>query len=736
MDGSDDSLGLGLNDFLLSKGLEENILHAIESEVQVLYFPAGATLFSQGDQGDCLYGLASGQLEISVCYPDGSQFSIDILEPGAILGEIAILTGQVRTATARAIVDCKLYRLSRDSFDRLADLYPILEDRLANVMSLNINRLISTQVIRHLFGNLDPLALRELDKNFSWQHLKSGEMLYHQGEPGDSMAIVISGRLQVVVEGAGKSHMVAELQRGMIIGEISLLTGVARTATVYAVRETDLIVLTRDRFEVLIQQYPVVMREISRTLAERLNHNTQILAREQPQHICIALVPGSSAAQMSNLAEHLKQTLSIYGPVLHLNSDSFASLYPRRHAISSESETRANPLIESWLDEQESHFSYLLLETDRTWTPWTERCIGHADTIYFVVQAKDSLDFNDIKTRIHQSSSRAQLELVLIHQNDQAAPQDTETWLQKLPFTRHHHIRSSSVVDYRRLARRIARRSTGLVLSGGGARGFAHLGVYRALLEAGIEIDVIGGTSMGALLGAAIAHFEDYQLLIDEASMFSSTRVLMDYTFPITALNATRKITDLLRNNFGQTRIEDLWRPFFCVSTDLSSLQPVIHRTGLLWEAVRASIAIPGVFAPISKNGHLLVDGGLVDNMPIDIMREICESGLVIAVNVAQAQEAHRYWDFAPSVSGWRVLFNKLNPFAKPMQVPSLTDTLMRTIDLVTQFNLRESLALADLVIVPQVDHINPLQWEAWKEGVDLGYQAAQHALEGWQRSF
>jgi CRP-like cAMP-binding protein len=187
MDGSDDSLGLGLNDFLLFKGLEENILHAIESEVQILYLLAGATLFTQGDQGDCLYGLASGQLEISVCYPDGSQLSIDILEPGAILGEIAILTGQVRTATARMLADCKLYRLSRDSFDRLANLYPILEDRLANVMSLNINRLVSTQVIRYLFGNLDPLALRELDKIFSWQHLKSGEMLYHQGEPGDSI---------------------------------------------------------------------------------------------------------------------------------------------------------------------------------------------------------------------------------------------------------------------------------------------------------------------------------------------------------------------------------------------------------------------------------------------------------------------------------------------------------------------------------------------------------------------
>ena len=225
-------------------------------------------------------------------------------------------------------------------------------------------------------------------------------------------------------------------------------------------------------------------------------------------------------------------------------------------------------------------------------------------------------------------------ELVLLHPGTAQRPSGTAGWLAKRDLHAHHHVRLGDQTHMQRLARRLAGRALGLVLSGGGARGFAHVGVLRAMEELGIEIDLIGGTSMGALVGGQYARGLGLHESLELNRRFANPKQLFDYTLPLTSLMASRKLTRVMMGTYGDVRIEDLWRPFFCVSSNLTRAEAIIHRSGPLWEAVRASIAIPGIFTPILRGGDVLVDGGVMNNFPVDVMVRLCEGGPVIGSNV------------------------------------------------------------------------------------------------------
>src|SRR5690606_12446049 len=159
---------------------------------------------------------------------------------------------------------------------------------------------------------------------------------------------------------------------------------------------------------------------------------------------------------------------------------------------------------------------------------------------------------------------------------------------------------------------------------GGGARGYAHLGVLRALEARGVPVDVVGGTSMGALLGAGIALDRDSAELTERALTIAAKRSpLIDFTLPFAAAATGGKVTRLLQRECGDARIEDLWRPYFCMATNLTRAESQVIDRGFAWEAVRASIAIPGLFPPFLRDGSdVLVDGGVMNGLPADVMRE------------------------------------------------------------------------------------------------------------------
>lgn len=188
----------------------------------------------------------------------------------------------------------------------------------------------------------------------------------------------------------------------------------------------------------------------------------------------------------------------------------------------------------------------------------------------------------------------------------------------------------------------------------------------------------------------------------------------------------------MLQEVFGEICIEDLWRPYFCVSSNLTRAEAVIHQRGELWEAVRASIAIPGIFTPILHNSDVLVDGGALNNFPVDVMVDLCEGGPVIGSNVSPLFEGRRRYEFGPSISGWRVLWSRVNPFSSAMRVPSLLGSLMRAQEIRSVSGLRRAESLAALVIRPDVSAFGILDFAAYEPIIEIGYEVARRDLSAW----
>jgi predicted acylesterase/phospholipase RssA len=283
-----------------------------------------------------------------------------------------------------------------------------------------------------------------------------------------------------------------------------------------------------------------------------------------------------------------------------------------------------------------------------------------------------------------------------------------------------------------RLARQLTCRSLGLVLSGGGARGFAHIGAYRALEELGIPLDHIGGTSIGSLMGAMFALDKPSSELTKLTLEMADNKNIFDYTLPLTSVTSSKKITELLKRLFGDLMIEDLWIPFFCISSNLSRGEPVIYRRGPLWRAVRSSISIPGIFAPMVEDGDVIVDGSPMNNFPVDIMVHEAETRRIIGVLASPQESSRRDYQFDGSVSGWRILASRLNPFSKSIRAPSLIGTVLRSMEINSVYQNRIRRSQAEVVIYPDVKRFSGLDFGAYKPIIEEGYLASIGPLKEW----
>jgi NTE family protein/lysophospholipid hydrolase len=559
-----------------------------------------------------------------------------------------------------------------------------------------------------------------------------------QGDPSECLYILLSGRLRAVfVRADGSEQLLAELARGEVVGEIGVLSGEPRSTSVYAVRDSELLQLTRSRLLRLAQHHPQVMLRLSRAMAQRLRLRITDQQRARGTMITIGLLPAGSGAPLAPLARQLAEALAAYGPTLHLNS----ALIERRLGTGTaqtppDHSDRARRLL-TWLSEQESRYRYVLYEADAVPSPWTDRCIRQADRLLIVADARARPEPGAVERQVPRLNAAPHTELILVHPPGTRQPSGTRQWLAARQVQAHHHARLGNERDLRRLARRVTGQAVGLVLSGGGARGHAHAGVLRALDEYGIEIDLIGGTSMGALIGGACAREASYAELVDLMRRFSSRRRLLDPTLPLTSLCAARKVTRMLHVALGEASIEDLWRPFYCVSSNLTRAAAMIHREGPLWAAVRASLAIPGVYAPVLHEGDVLVDGGAINNFPLDVMRELGEVGTVIGVNASPPKARVERYRFGAHVSGWQVLLSRLGLRPEPLRAPSLMATLLRTLELSGTPRLQSPafLQLADVLIQPATEQFGILDFAAYATIVEAGYRAARQELDRWQRA-
>jgi predicted acylesterase/phospholipase RssA/CRP-like cAMP-binding protein len=687
---------------------------------------AGEVLFRQGDVGETMYAVIAGVLGVSVRQPDGSEIEVDRLAPGALVGEMAARAGRRRSATVYAINDAAVLEVSRPAAAAAPELTP--EEQQGRWQRLKL-----AETLSQLLGPLDPAAVHDLQRELSWRHLSSGEVLIRQGDASDGMYIVINGRLRVAVElPDGTRELRNEILPGQTVGEYALLTDQPRSATVYAVRETNVVHMTAETFDRLSEAHPALLRHIARLVVERQTGG------QRPPERCpqaIALVPTGGAVDAAAFARDLADALGRRGPVALLDAATFDARFGRAGAAQTERTDPAHLALVAWLDDLEAEQRFMLYVADPTPTAWTRRCLDHADRVLLLADPAGDPAPGPVEALLAGREIPLRIDLALWHPATTEWPSGTAAWLDarsgEAALTAHFHVRRDDAAHMARLARRLASEAVGLVFSGGGALAYADLGVYRALHELGIPIDYIGGSSMGAIIAGA-APLEMSLAEMEETAQYTADVGVFDWTLPLASLNRSENVTRIIRHAFGDRQIEDLWLPYFCVSTSMSLAEPVVHRRGTMWRAVRASMAIPGVYVPVVEDGNVLIDGGIMDNFPVGVMAALSDSTRIIGVHVSPYKVRMREYDYDTSLSGWRLLASRLNPFGRSLRAPSLAYVMMRAAEINGVRLGKEDEALTDLLILPDVSGFRNTDYDQWRAIAERGYDAALEPLRAW----
>ena len=508
--------------------------------------------------------------------------------------------------------------------------------------------------------------------------------------------------------------------------------------TVRAVRDSQMIRFTRQRFDQIVARYPQVLMAITRILVGRLSKTTSPgLSRTAGEVKTIAVIPASSDVPWKDFAGRLAEALSAFGPALRLTSELLSEALGIRSASAGAADDPAEMRLSAWLDDQELRYRFILYVSDTGSSRWTQRCIRQSDLVLLVAQPGHAVEAKNLQHLLRVEDTRDVLcrtRLVLLHPNGKQRPQGTGRLLSQLDLERHHHLRWPLQTDIERLARLLSGRSVGLVLGGGGARGFAHIGVIRALQEAGIEIDAIGGTSLGALIAAQHAMGWGPQTML-EANLraFVGGKPHHAFTLPLISVVSDRRGARMVAEMFPDVDIEDLWLNYFAISASLTTARQKIHQRGAVRHAIKASSAIPGVFAPAVEDQDLLVDGGLLNNLPGDVMRRLW-GGQVISVDVSPTSDLKVESSFSSLPSAWRLIWSRLNPFAQRLEAPNILEILTRASTLASIQNTALAKAEADLYLEPPVDNFKMFDMADLDQLVEIGYEYAAEKLKDWCR--
>jgi NTE family protein len=559
-----------------------------------------------------------------------------------------------------------------------------------------------------LLQDLGDAALKRVLAEANWFGLPGGSELARDGENAQALFLVVTGSLGVFVEDADskKRRLVAHVGAGETVGEMSLISGQKEhSAELVALRDTELLRISPQGFESLITRHPRVMLNLMRVLVKRLQATTRS-PNDGARPKTFAIVPLQEGLTDAPIAHRLAAALSGMGSRAAVLDASVA-------------EQSAD-----WFNSFEAAHDIVFYRGDGPDTAWTHLCARQADKIFLLARSDRPLPERPPSLPALKERAGSLPELLLLHPSGQAQNLPEHFALRSGIFESHHHVRAGNTNDVQRLARFIAGRAVGLVLAGGGARGFAHIGVLKALAEAGVPFDHLGGTSMGAIIAAGIAAEWSLEELTERVrTAFVDSNPLSDYTFPLIALVRGKKVSTLLRQNFGDMRIEELPKPFFCVSSDLTTGRIHDHRSGALWRALRASVALPGILPPVTHHGHLLVDGGVMNNLPVDVMRQH-EAGPIIASDVTGELDLQVKDDRYGERPIWQLLWQRMRG------TPSIVSILMRSGTVGSEAQRRVVREQADYLFEPPLPDIGLRDWKSFDRAIAEGYEHAQQMIE------
>jgi NTE family protein len=549
-----------------------------------------------------------------------------------------------------------------------------------------------------LFAALSPSQLDTLARAASTQRLAAGEWLFHEGDAGDSLFVVAAGAVDAVAEGPPPATLVRTLGRGQCIGELALLTGEPRSLGARARRDSELLRIGRTEFESLLLAEAGFGLALTRVLGDRLRSNRAPVDGSVAPPRLVGLVPLHDGAPVAAVADALTSAFATLGPVARLDP--------------------AEPLSLETLDRLESSNDRVLLVATvfDTADAWTAYCLRQADVVVGVASRGRSAADAPVASALRGCD--------VAFVADAGVEPDLEAWMGALEPRTTYIVRVGSPVGAERMARRLAGRALGVVLSGGGARGFAHLGVVDELQREGYVIDRLGGASIGAIVGSLFA--EGYSA--DEAAAimdaeYVRTSPLKGRTIPLVALSRGERGFAAQHRLHGERRIEGLDVNFFCVSADLAAQRQVVHRRGLVAIAVSASQALPAFVPPVQDGDRLLVDGAVLNNLPVQPMLDTGE-GPIIAVDISgELPRPRPPRSRMPFLRRWIV-----GPAAE--WAPPITETVLRSILLGNALTDAIARERADAVIRPVLRGVSTMRFRDLEGVRALGRDAARAAID------
>ena len=528
-----------------------------------------------------------------------------------------------------------------------------------------------------LLAGADEVSLAALSAEAEPSRVQAGEWALREGDEARELYVVLRGRLRVVAE---DGRTLRFLGPGAAIGELALLTGdrAPPPCRPFATRRSS--GSPASRFDELMERDAHFAATVARELAVLLQASGGLSAPPARPSL-FALRPLGPGVPVDAVARSLAHALERYGTVEILGPTQPArapSSGPRTSRRTCCSSTRPGSARGA---------------TSAPGRP-TGCCSSRRGSPLAGAPAPNA-------------------DLVIL---GPAEPGVVGRLLDTVEPRALHRLATTQPVDpgVGRLARRLVGRALGIVLSGGGARGFAHIGALAELARDGIEIDRYGGCSMGSFIAAMAAAGWKPEEIRDRCHEELVRRSpFNDYTLPRVALIRSRKAGRMLERLFGELAIEELAKPLFTVSADLLSSRLVVHRRGSLLEAVGASMSIPGLVPPLPRAGRLLVDGGVLNNLPVDAMAETAE-GPIVAVDVVRRLER-------ADVTGEQPL-------------PSIVETLSRATVLGSVERAEANRELALLVLSPDVQDVPLRDFRALDRAVEAGRIATRAALDGGAR--
>ena len=526
-----------------------------------------------------------------------------------------------------------------------------------------------------LFAGLSAATLAELTQRADDVLLEAGSYLFHEGDPSDSLYVVRSGRLQVI-QG---DIVLREVGRGEVLGELGLLIAAPRSASIRAMRDSTLVRLTKAQFDQIADRG--VLSALVRVLGTRLHQAPPpTVPRPASPQAVIAVVGVGADAPVRSVATALLTALST----------RLRAVDPGR-------------VDRNGLDRAEQCADKVVIQASANDASWRDFCLRVADRIVLVAG-------DPSPTAAPLPARAVGADLVLA--GPPATREQRRLWEEMITPKSVHTVHYRRVLeDIQPLAARLSGRSIGLVLGGGGARALAHLGVLEVLEAAGIRIDRIAGTSMGSVVAALAASGMDAAAVDAHIyEYFVRNKPLSDYTIPSKGLIRGRRGQALMEEAYAGRLVEELPKEFRCVSVDLVARKPVVHRKGLLADAVMCSSRLPGLYAPKVYDGGLHVDGAVLDNLPVSTLSRA--EGPLIAVSIGLGG--------APGSSERN---------GAPPKVPGIGDTLMRTMMIASGMEANTALARAEVVVRPDARAVGFLEFHQIDAARESGRIAARESL-------